>query len=231
MIRVSFSKDFLVCIASGLFIGALFFDIFPEVNQQLGLQNTLIFIAIGFGLWLLLKTLTDFFSKSSLAIVSSLAFWFHSFLEGAVTALSFSVNFATGIVVALGMFFHLLPEFFAIVSLLRGEGVSFKKSVLVDLGGIVTLLISFFVIYSFLGFFSENLLRSMGAISGGSFLYIGLVSFIKRSKNPLNYLGLFLGLIIIALCYSLYIGAFTSIKYEDMIEGYNYAVQQIKSLI
>ncbi len=193
------SKDFFVCTASGLFIGAVVFDIFPEVSDELGQTKAFVFILIGLLIWHLLKLFTDYLSKNSLAIVSVLAFWFHSFLEGAVTALSFSFSIGTGLAVATGMILHLVPEFFAIVALMQGEGVSLKKSVLVDFGGIITLLISFTIVYFLLKEINESVLGILIAVSGGAFLYIGVVSFLKRAKNSWNIWGLLTGLLIIGI--------------------------------
>lgn len=192
-------KDFFVTIASGIFIGAVLFDIFPEVRAYLGISQSLLIIALGIILWVALKLITDSVTGSGFAIVSSLGFWFHSFLEGAVTALSFGIDTRIGVLVAIGMLLHLVPEFFAITAILRGEGVSVKKSVAVDFFGIAILFMSFFVIVYFVPGFTRTAASVLGALSGGAFLYIGTASFLKRARNIGNVIGLLLGLGVVFL--------------------------------
>ncbi len=192
-------KDFFAVLASGVFIGAVCFDILPEVTHELSIVSALGFVLLGFVLWLIFKVAADHFSRSGLAIVSSLAFWFHSFLEGAVTALSFAAGLATGLIVALGMLLHLVPEFFAITAVLKGEGVSAKRSVGVDIGGIAVLFASFAVMSLVIHGFSADVLDALAAISGGAFLYIGAASFLKRPKTKVNTGGLLLGLLAVAV--------------------------------
>lgn len=191
------SKDFLVTIGSGIFIGAVAFDIFPEVKEHLGYAKSLGGIFFGVAAWFLLKWLTDLVSESGFAIVSSFGFLFHSFLEGAVTAVIFGVDARLGLLVAFGMILHLVPEFFAIVAILRGEGVSLKKSVLVDLSGIAVLFLSFVFILFLLPDFARETLSLLVAVSGGAFLYIGAVSFIKRAGRWEGWLGLAFGLLFV----------------------------------
>lgn len=187
--------DILVSLAAGIFIGIVLFEIAPEGIKEIGFFSTIVWLIVGFVGWLLLKKLTNYFSKYSLAIVSALAFWFHSFLEGVVTALSFSVSQAVGLAVALGMILHLVPEFFGIVGLMKGEGVSLKKSVGVDLGGIAVLVISFLIIYFFIqGIRSESLVP-LEVLSGGAFIYIGITSFSKREQDIMAIGGLLAGLL------------------------------------
>jgi ZIP family zinc transporter len=193
------TKDFLVIIASGIFIGAALFDVLPETADQLRLMPSLGWLMLGLLIWYLLKKLADVFSQSGFIIVASLAFWFHSFLEGAVTALSFSAGFTTGLIVSLGMILHLVPEFFAITTILKGEGMTTKRSVVIDIAGIGVLVISFLIIRLLLGGVSAHGLAILAAVSGGAFVYIGASSFLKRPKTSTNFIGLLIGLAVVGL--------------------------------
>lgn len=192
-------QDVFVVLAAGIFIGAVVFDILPEVSKDLHLWLSLTLVAIGAVVWLALKKIADAAGHSGLKVVSALAFWFHSFLEGAVTALSFSASVSAGLIVAAAMALHLVPEFFAITALLKGEGASTKRSVQVDVVGVVILLISFTGLAFWLPGFSGQTLHMLGALSGGAFLYIGAASFVKRPKTNANIGALCAGLVIAAL--------------------------------
>jgi len=192
-------KNLFISIAAGIFIGAALFDILPELLPVFGLYQSLTLFITGFFVWFILKELTDRVSKSSFAIVSSLAFWLHSILEGTAVALSFGVSFTVGIMVAIGMLLHLIPEFLAIAAILKGEGVSTKRSVIVDLAGILFLAVSALTLTIFLKGFPHSAVQMLGGISGGSFIYIGLMSFLRRPKNAKNTLGFLIGLALVVL--------------------------------
>jgi zinc transporter ZupT len=192
-------QNLLVALASGVFIGVVAFDILPEIVRELDVVAAAGLVAVGCLAWFVLKILADHFARSGLAVVSALAFWFHSLLEGTVTALSFAAGLAAGLIVVGGMLLHLFPEFFAITTVLKGEGVSTKRSVRVDIGGIAILVISFAVTRLVLSGSSTTGLAMLAAISGGAFLYIGVASFLKRPKNRTTIFGLLLGLVVVAL--------------------------------
>lgn len=191
--------DVLVSSASGIFLGVVLFEILPEGVREIGAISTVVWFVAGILGWYILKRITHYFSEYSLAIVSALAFWSHSFLEGAVTALSFSISETVGVAVAAGMLLHLIPEFYAVVGLLKGEGISIKKSVWVDLGGIAVLFLSFGIIYLFLQGIQSDTLVPYEILSGGAFAYIGAASFLKRGRNVYTITGLLLGLGVIGL--------------------------------
>jgi len=201
-------ENLLISAASGVFIGVVLIEILPEGINEIGITSTAIWFLLGVIIWSLLKRVTDFFSKNSLAIVSTLAFWFHSFLEGAITALSFSVSQSVGIAVAAGMILHLVPEFFAIVGILKGEGITVKKSVWIDVGGIVVLFTSFFLLYLFSQNIQSESLVPYEMLSGGAFTYIGSMSFLKilkRRKDKKAVVGLILGLVIVIVWRSFFL--------------------------
>jgi len=192
-------RDRLACAAAGVFIAAVAFDVLPEVSGKIGWTAGLTWAAVGLAVWAVLKLVADHYSRSGLAVVSALAFWFHSLLEGAVTALSFSAGLAVGLVVAGGMLLHLAPEFFAITSYLRGEGVSMRRSVWVDLVGIGILFVSFGLIILWLRGLSGGPLADLMAVSGGAFAYIGVSGILKRPKTAANTASLAVGVLAVAV--------------------------------
>ncbi len=174
--------DLLVALSSGIFAGAAIFEIIPESAKQLGWINAFLLTVTGFVIWYVLKLVTNKFSKNAFAISASLAFWFHSLLEGAITAVGLSIGGIVGFGIVTGMILHLLPEFFAVVAILRSEGFSLKKSVMVDVITIIVLLVSFGITYYFLRQFSQTTLVALEAVSAGAFLYIAGHSLLTRVR-------------------------------------------------
>jgi len=174
--------DLLVALSSGIFAGAAIFEIIPESAKQLGWINAFLLTVTGFVIWYVLKLVTNKFSKNAFAISASLAIWFHSLLEGAITAVGLSIGGIVGFGIVTGMILHLLPEFFAVVAILRSEGFSLKKSVMVDVITIIVLLVSFGITYYFLRQFSQTTLVALEAVSAGAFLYIAGHSLLTRVR-------------------------------------------------
>jgi zinc transporter ZupT len=180
--KKSQSLDILAAIGAGIFAGAAIFEIIPDTASQLGWLVALLLSAAGFVIWYVLKLLTNKFSKNAFAITASLAIWFHSALEGAVTAVGLRLGGVIGIGIVVGMILHLLPEFFAVVAILKSEGFSLNKSVMIDVVTIIVLLISFGVVYMFLPNLGKQGLVILESISAGAFLYIAGHSLLKRLR-------------------------------------------------
>jgi zinc transporter ZupT len=182
--KKSQSLDILAAIGAGIFAGAAIFEIIPDTASQLGWLVALLLSAAGFVIWYVLKLLTNKFSKNAFAITASLAIWFHSALEGAVTAVGLRLGgvIGIGIGIVVGMILHLLPEFFAVVAILKSEGFSLNKSVMIDVVTIIVLLISFGVVYMFLPNLGKQGLVILESISAGAFLYIAGHSLLKRLR-------------------------------------------------
>lgn len=166
-------------LASGIFFGAALADALPEAARGLGLGPALAFLALGFILWWFQKAaLTPWKASAQIAPLAT-ALWFHSALEGLVTGLSFGISNIVGYLVLGGMVLHLLPEFFAAVTLLKASGAGNRASILVTFAGYAVLFASFALTYRLLPQFGIALPAAI-ALSGGAFLYVGLVSYWRR---------------------------------------------------
>lgn len=190
----SSAKHFIVSLSAGIFVGAALFDAVPKAADQLGYTGSAIGLVVGLCLWLLQKKLLKRFKKPDLPPLVTTALWLHSILEGIVTALSFGVSRTFGWLVIVAMVLHLLPEFFAAVALMLGSGATRRMSVLVTFGGYIVLFISFILTYLWLPRFGP-VLPFLIALSGGAFLYIGLVSFGRR-LSLINGLGFVVGIFV-----------------------------------
>ena len=187
--------DVFVAAAAGIFAGAAVFEIIPESAKQLGWPTAIVFAAFGCIAWYAVARIANGFSKNAFAFAASLAIWFHSVLEGAITAVGLNIGGAVGIGIVLGMILHLFPEFFAVVAILRSEGFSFKKSVMVDVVTILVLLASFGITYYGLRQISQQALVALEAMSAGAFLYIAGHSLFKR-LGAVSFGGAILGLLL-----------------------------------
>jgi len=189
--------NIIISLASGIFIGGALFDIFPEATKQLGISVALLWLSGGFIGWWLTKIILQILKKPVMPILTASALWFHSILEGLVAGLAFGVSQIFGIFILAAMTFHILPEFFAAVALMKGAGSTTKSSLMTTFIGFGLLYASFGITYRLLPEFGAILTISL-ALSGGAFLFVGLASFWKI-KSPLNFIALLAGVIIIFL--------------------------------
>ncbi len=170
-------KHCLVAAAAGIFIGAALFDVFPFVAGALVEKRfAVMWMVFGVALWLLQKLALQALRRPALPMLIATALWFHSILEGILVGLSFGVSQVTGILVAVGMALHLLPEFFAAMALMRGAGSRVTAAALTPFVGYAVLLGSFGVTAIMLPQLGDIFPRAL-ALSGGAFLFVGGASY------------------------------------------------------
>ena len=189
--------DAIVCLAAGIFIGGVIFDVFPKAAKSLGIMPALIWMAIGYVVWWVSKALLNTLKQPALSWLTAAALWFHSILEGIITGLAFGVSETFGLFILAAMTFHILPEFFAAIALMKGAGSTTQKSIWTTCIGFIVLYASFGLTYILIPNLASVLPFAV-AISGGAFLFVGLASFWKR-KSLANVFALIAGVGIIFL--------------------------------
>lgn len=162
-------------LATGIFLGAAFFEMLPEAFDKVGTQAWFWFPA-GLLIFILARDGLDYIGQHGLAWVATLGIWLHSFLEGAVTASSYSVSFVTGLLVSAGMIFHLIPEVGAVIALLTAAGVSFRQALIRNGITWAILILGFVLVFVFLPDLSDTTLGTSMALGAGGFLYLAYVS-------------------------------------------------------
>lgn len=166
------NKNYFAVVSAGIFVGAALFDALPEAAELLGFWYAVLGMAGGIFLWWFQKNILHRLEKPEMPILVTTALWFHSLLEGVVTGLAFGVSRFTGFVVLTAMVLHLLPEFFAAVSLMKGSGASNRSAVFTTFTGYLVLFSSFLATFSYVPSLGAMLPVAV-ALSGGAFLYIG----------------------------------------------------------
>ncbi|MBI2046164.1 MAG: hypothetical protein HYT28_01990 [Parcubacteria group bacterium] len=173
------NKNYFAVISAGIFVGAALFDALPETAKTLGFWYAILGLAVGMFLWWLQKNILHQLEKPEMPILVTTALWLHSILEGVVTGLAFGVSNFVGSIVLIAMILHLLPEFFAAVSLMKGGGASNRAALFTTVAGYAILFSSFFITRAYLPSM-EGILPVMIALSGGAFLYIGTKVYLRN---------------------------------------------------
>jgi zinc transporter ZupT len=123
-------------------------------------------------------------SEYALGLVPLLGIGFHSFLDGVVYSISFSVSMLTGVLVALGMVLHEFPEGIVTYTLLVRSGFTERRSfVLAFLAAAVTTPLGTLVSYPFISQIDQPLLGSLLALSAGALIYVGATHLLPRAER------------------------------------------------
>ncbi|MBI2097525.1 MAG: hypothetical protein HYT46_01125 [Candidatus Vogelbacteria bacterium] len=169
----------------------------PETIKNLGTATALFWLLIGYVGWWIIKLVLQKLKKPAMPFLTATALWFHSVLEGMVTGLAFGVSQLFGLFILIAMTLHILPEFFAATTLMKGAGASTRSSLMTTFVGFGLLYANFGVTYWLIPDFGTILPTAL-ALSGGAFLFVGLASFWKR-KSFANFVVLLVGIGIIFL--------------------------------
>lgn len=199
------NSTYFVCFAAGVLISVSFLHIIPRSFELAPRAPT--FVLLGFLSLLLFNRLVtayvcdkDTASGTLLGIVPTIGIGFHSFIDGIVYSITFTVSIFTGVLTATGMVLHEFPEGVITYVLLVRSGFSKRRSVLVAVvaAGLSTplgMLVSFPVVNSI----SEQVLGALLALSGGALVYVAashLLPQAEREKRRYSLIAFAIGILV-----------------------------------
>ena len=193
----------LINFAAGAMIATAFIHLLPEASEQN--SKALIWVLLGFSAMYFAQFVILFHPHhehtfEDIGHFSIAALSFHSLLDGLIIALGFEANINIGIVTALAILLHKLPDGITISGILAHGGASAKKI----LGFSV-----FTALWTPVGTLAGLLLfknvgtETLGAalsIAGGSFIFLAasdLIPETHKSKNRMVPWFFFLGILLI----------------------------------
>lgn len=113
---------------------------------------------------------------------------FHSFVDGIAYAVTFSVDYATGVLTVIGLIFHELPEGIIVFTLLQRAGFADRKAFLLAfLGAALTTPLGAVTGTLLLSDLAPDTLGMLFAITAGVLLYIGTSHLLPHvDREPLR---------------------------------------------
>ena len=206
----------LVAFAAGALLGGAFLHLLPEAINALGVDKILtifLFLIFGFCLFFLLENFINLHHHpvrghsevepfSYLILISDA---FHNFLDGVVIAAAFIVAFPAGIVTALAVAFHEIPQEIGDFGILVYGGFEKTKALFLNFLSASTVIIGGIV-----GFFlvekTGQAIIFLLPFAAGNFIYIAcsdLIPEIKHGKNIkksiVHFCAFLLGIALMAL--------------------------------
>jgi zinc transporter ZupT len=123
-------------------------------------------------------------AEYGLGLIPLIGIGFHSFLDGVVYSISFSVSMLTGALAALGMVLHEFPEGIVTYTLLVRSGFSERRSFLLAfLAAGLTTPLGTLASYPFVSRIGPPLLGLLLALSAGALIYVGATHLLPRAER------------------------------------------------
>lgn len=181
---------YFMCFAAGVLISASFLHIIPKsfsMNPQAP-----VWLLVGFlGLHLFNRFLTAFVCEKdpdrkeyAIGVIPMLGIGFHSFIDGFVYSVAFTVSMLTGFLATLGMVLHEFPEgIITYLLLVRGGFAERRAMFLAFLAAALTTPLGMLVSYPLVSAIGRETLGALLALSAGALVYVGATHLLPRAEQ------------------------------------------------
>ena len=196
---------YFICFAAGVLISVSFLHIIPksfEMNPHAPMFLLIGFLSMYFFNRFVTAFVCDKKSKSNYAIglTPMLGIGLHSFIDGFIYSITFSVSIFTGALAATGMVLHEFPEGIITYLLLLRSGFSEKKAFLLAfLSAALTTPLGMLVSYPFISQIDKPLLGILLSISAGALVYVGATHLLPQAEKEharFSFIALAAGIIV-----------------------------------
>jgi zinc and cadmium transporter len=183
------NTTYFACFAAGVLIAVSFLHIVPT-SFAMSPQAPMYLFAGYMFMHVFNRFLTAYVcdkpetANYALGLIPLVGIGLHSFIDGVVYSISFSVSVFTGALVALGMILHEFPEGIVTYTLLIRGGFSERSSFLFAfLAAAVTTPLGTAVSYPFVSQIGSSLLGLLLAFSAGALIYVGATHLLPRAER------------------------------------------------
>jgi zinc transporter ZupT len=188
---------YFVCFAAGVLISVSFLHIVPKAFSMNA--NAAIYLFAGYlGLHLFNRFINAFVcDKSSdeqygIGLVPMFGIGFHSFIDGFIYSITFTVSIFTGLLAATGMVLHEFPEGIITYLLLIRGGFKERTSLLFAfLAAALTTPLGMLVSYPYISQIDKPLLGALLAFSAGALVYVGATHLLPQAETEHKKYSLF----------------------------------------
>jgi len=196
---------YFMCFAAGVLISVSFMHIIPK--SFLVSPAGPVFLLIGFMAMHLTNRFLNVYlchehesTDRAIGIIPVLGIGLHSFVDGIIYAVTFNVSIFTGMLTAIGMILHEVPEGIVTFVLLERGGFDRRKSGLYAfLAAALSTPLGTLVSYPFIRAISQPALGALLAISGGALVYVAashLLPAVEREGGRFSVLALAVGVLV-----------------------------------
>ncbi|WP_319371645.1 ZIP family metal transporter [uncultured Ilyobacter sp.] len=184
------NTTYFMCFAAGILVSASFLHIIPK-SIFMNSRAPIYLLSGFFGLHVFNRFITAFVcdkspekSEYGIGIIAMLGIGFHSFIDGFIYSISFTVNTFTGFVSTAGMILHEFPEGIITYLLLTQSGFGKRTSlVLAFLAAALTTPLGMLVSYPIISKINRETLGALLAFSGGTLVYVGASHLLPKAEQ------------------------------------------------
>ncbi|MEL7667921.1 MAG: ZIP family metal transporter [Actinomycetota bacterium] len=184
------NSTYFICFAAGVLISASFLHIVPK-SLSMNPSSPVWLLAGFMGLHMFNRFLTVFVSERdpagddyAIGLVPMLGIGFHSFIDGFIYSITFTVSILTGYLATLGMVLHEFPEGIITYLLLVQGGLRERTAVtLAVLAAAVTTPLGMLVSYPMIRVLDDEVLGALLSLSAGALLYVGATHLLPRAER------------------------------------------------
>jgi len=188
---------YFICFAAGVLISVSFLHIIPKAFSMN--PKAPIYLFAGYlSLHLFNRFINAFVcDKSSdeqygLGLIPMFGIGFHSFIDGFVYSITFTVSVFTGLLAATGMVLHEFPEGIITYLLLLRAGFSERMSFfLAFAAAALTTPVGMLVSYPYIRRIDESFLGALLSFSAGALVYVGATHLLPQSEAEHKRYSLF----------------------------------------
>jgi len=180
---------YFICFAAGVLISVSFLHIIPKAFTMN--PNAPIYLFAGFFGMHLLNRFIHFFacqknpnSHYGIGLIPLIGIGIHSFIDGFIYSIAFSVSTLTGALTVIGMIFHELPEGIITYLLLLKGGFDEKKALLLAfIAAALTTPLGMIVSYPIISHIDKSLLGILLSLSAGALVYVGATHLLPQAEK------------------------------------------------
>jgi zinc and cadmium transporter len=179
---------YFICFAAGVLISVSFLHIIPKAFSMNASAPWYLFAGY-LSLHLFNRFINAFVCDKAvdehyhIGLVPMLGIGFHSFIDGFIYSITFTVSLFTGILAGIGMVLHEFPEGIITYLLLMRGGFKKKTSLLLAfLAAAVTTPLGMLVSYPFISRIDRRLLGALLAFSAGALVYVGATHLLPQAE-------------------------------------------------
>ena len=188
---------YFICFAAGVLISVSFLHIIPKAFSM-NINGPFYLLAGYLSLHLFNRFINAFVcdkesdAQYGIGLVPMLGIGFHSFIDGFIYSITFTVSIFTGIMAATGMVLHEFPEGIITYLLLKRGGFRERTSlVFALLAAALTTPLGMLVSYPFISKIDKPLLGALLAFSAGALVYVGATHLLPQAETEQKRYSLF----------------------------------------
>jgi len=188
---------YFICFAAGVLIAVSFLHIVPKAFSMN--TNAPAYLFAGYiSLHLFNRFINAFVCDKSadenyrIGLIAMVGIGLHSFIDGLIYSITFTVGIFTGVLAAIGMVLHEFPEGIITYLLLIRAGFTVKKALRVAfVVSALTTPLGMLVSYPLINKIDDSFLGALLAISAGALIYVGATHLLPQAEKEHKKFSLF----------------------------------------